>query len=160
MLTISGGWPTPRPLEVEEVGSAISWSGLEKRAEREAACADTGVSGPRFLTGYFLRGSALVGILSGICSDIFCKFLSIQIAQIVVVGDGTVRILEFDGGKMKFVSLVEFCRCNFAPVISENKALVAVLVLVLVWGSVETIWFPTPLHQFQYKTVPVEYTSS
>jgi len=50
----------------------ISRSGLEKRAEREAACAEMGVSMARFLRGRLERGSAEVGIDSGMFSDILC----------------------------------------------------------------------------------------
>ena len=50
----------------------ISRSGLEKSAEREAACAEMGVSMARFFRGRLERGSAEVGMDSGIFSDISC----------------------------------------------------------------------------------------
>lgn len=43
---------------------------MENRAEREAACAEMGVSIARFLRGRLERGSAEVGTDSGIFSDI------------------------------------------------------------------------------------------
>lgn len=53
----------------EEVeGRAMTWSGFSKRASREAAWADTGPR-RRFLTGRLDRGSADVGMLSGMGSD-------------------------------------------------------------------------------------------
>lgn len=55
----------------DELGIEISWSGLEKSAVRLAACDAVGVWRARFLSGRLLRGSAEVGILSGIGSDIF-----------------------------------------------------------------------------------------
>ena len=51
-------------------GRMMSRSGLEKRAEREAACAEMGVSMARFLRGRLERGSAEVGTDSGMFSDI------------------------------------------------------------------------------------------
>jgi hypothetical protein len=50
-------------------GRGISWSGLEKRDFRVAACWVVGVRA-RFLRGRLERGSWEVGIDSGICSDI------------------------------------------------------------------------------------------
>jgi hypothetical protein len=55
-------------IEVDK-GSLISWSGFAKRAVRVAAWEETGVRA-RFLRGRLERGSAEVGILSGIGSDI------------------------------------------------------------------------------------------
>lgn len=52
-------------------GREISRSGLENSASREAACADMGVSMARFLRGRLERGSAEVGMDSGIFSDMF-----------------------------------------------------------------------------------------
>jgi hypothetical protein len=54
--------------EVDEGGSLISWSGLAKRASREAAWEETGVRA-RFLRGRLERGSAEVGTDSGMGSD-------------------------------------------------------------------------------------------
>jgi hypothetical protein len=50
-------------------GILISWSGLANRASSCAAVCDFGERA-RFLVGRLERGSAEVGILSGICSDI------------------------------------------------------------------------------------------
>jgi hypothetical protein len=50
-------------------GIRISWSGLAKRASSCAAVWDLGERA-RFLVGRLERGSADVGMLSGICSDI------------------------------------------------------------------------------------------
>jgi len=54
---------------VEEVGMIISWSGLEKRCEIWDAVWDFGESA-RFFRGRLERGSAEVGMDSGIGSDI------------------------------------------------------------------------------------------
>ena len=70
MATISGGGgskPAVRGFEV--AGSRISFVGSLKRLSICAACSETGVSARRF-KGRLLRGSALVGIDSGIGSDI------------------------------------------------------------------------------------------
>lgn len=58
-----------RVREVDEVGMTISWSGFAKRAE---TWEDTWERGERarFLRGRFERGSAEVGMLSGMGSDI------------------------------------------------------------------------------------------
>lgn len=54
---------------MEEDGRLITWSGLEKRDEICEAVWERGERA-RFLRGRFERGSAEVGMLSGIGSDI------------------------------------------------------------------------------------------
>ena len=71
--------------EVEDGGSLISWSGFAKSASRVAACAETGVRA-RFLRGRLERGSADVGIDSGIGSDIFPLSRSISPECLLVAG--------------------------------------------------------------------------
>lgn len=53
---------------MDEGGRRISWSGFAKSAERVAAWDEDGVRA-RFLRGRLERGSAEVGMLSGIGSD-------------------------------------------------------------------------------------------
>lgn len=60
-----------REEEVDDVGMFIKASGLDIRDEIAEAVSELGV-GRAFLSGRLLRGSAEVGILSGICSDILC----------------------------------------------------------------------------------------
>jgi hypothetical protein len=54
--------------EAGEGGRRISWSGFLKRASSWAAVWERGERA-RFLRGRLERGSAEVGMLSGICSD-------------------------------------------------------------------------------------------
>jgi hypothetical protein len=56
-------------VRAEEEGRRISWSGLEKRAEMWEAVSERG-DRARFLSGRLERGSAEVGMLSGMGSDI------------------------------------------------------------------------------------------
>lgn len=67
-MTISGG-RGPLVVARDEEGRRISWSGFEKRAEMWEAVSERGERA-RFLRGRLLRGSADVGILSGMGSDI------------------------------------------------------------------------------------------
>jgi len=64
---------------VEVEGILISWSGLAKRASSCAAVCDLGERA-RFLVGRLERGSAEVGMLSGMASDI------VMVLWIVCVG--------------------------------------------------------------------------
>lgn len=58
---------------VVEEGMWISREGSENRAERARAVSEEGGAlGRDFFVGRFERGSADVGIDSGICSDIVC----------------------------------------------------------------------------------------
>jgi hypothetical protein len=62
LVTISGGGGSGLRDDAAGGGIRISWSGLEKSADRVAACAEVGDKARRdFLTGRVVKGSVLVG---------------------------------------------------------------------------------------------------
>jgi hypothetical protein len=68
LATISGGAAEDLPTTVDDEGMAMLRSGFAKRASTDEACSPRGVRA-RFFVGRFERGSADVGMDSGMGSD-------------------------------------------------------------------------------------------